>query len=194
MNNEAAGWYSRCYQPRFDGEALPQLVTFHLCDALPEDLLALWREEVQEMPDGDGEFRRRLERFLDTGDGDAWLANPDIARLLETAILADDAERYVLHAWVIMPNHGHVLFTPFPSEKLSSIVSTWKKAVAREANQLLDREGDFWFTENYDQEIRGEDHYARTIAYIEKNPVKANLCPAPTDWRFSSARLRSQGL
>ena len=38
--------------------------------------------------------------------------------------------------------------------------------------------------------IRDEEHYFKTMRYIEENPVKAGLVALPEDWRFSSAYTR----
>jgi len=54
---------------------------------------------------------------------------------------------------------------------------------------MLDRVGRFWQKEYFDRFIRNPRQFAGTVAYIENNPVKANLCDRPEDWPFSSARL-----
>jgi hypothetical protein len=40
--------------------------------------------------------------------------------------------------------------------------------------------------------IRDEEHYFKTLQYIENNPLKAGLADKPEDWRFSSAFARRQ--
>ena len=54
------------------------------------------------------------------------------------------------------------------------------------------RTGQFWQVEAFDRFIRDHDHYKKTIAYIENNPVKAYLCEKPSSWQFSSAWFRAQ--
>jgi hypothetical protein len=78
-----------------------------------------------------------------------------------------------------------VLDTP-----LSKIMQNWKSIVAVEANQLLERTGDFWQEDYWDTFMRDEEQTKKAIRYIENNPVKAKLCRAPEEWLFSSARLR----
>jgi hypothetical protein len=48
-----------------------------------------------------------------------------------------------------------------------------------------------WQDESYDHWARDEEEMIRIIHYIENNPVKAGLCLKPSDWHWSSARLRA---
>jgi putative DNA methylase len=135
------------------------------------------------------ERRKRIEAALDAGHGACFLQQPDIAALVENALLHFDRERYRLHTWVVMPNHVHVLVTPFYGNSLSSLVHAWKSFTAKAANRLLGRKGAFWFEEYFDRAIRDDRHFARAVAYIENNPVQAGLCAQAADWPFGSARL-----
>ena len=101
--------------------------------------------------------------------------------------------RYRLGAWVVMPNHVHVVLWPMPNHTLSRIVQSWKRFTAREANKLLSRTGqDFWQPESFDHWIRNDEEHERCCRYVMNNPVKARLCPAPEDWRWSSAWRQPQ--
>ena len=55
------------------------------------------------------------------------------------------------------------------------------------------RMGDFWQREYLDRYVRNAEHYQAVIAYIEENPVKAELAKLKTDWPWSSARFRHPG-
>jgi REP element-mobilizing transposase RayT len=136
------------------------------------------------------ERRRRIEHLLDLGHGEALLRHPQHAEIVENALLHFDGSRYQLHAWSVMPNHAHVLFTPTPSLSLGKIVSSWKSYTAHQINQMAGREGQLWFEDYFDRFIRSEQHYRNAVAYIEANPVKARLCTRPEDWRWSSAHRR----
>jgi len=186
------GWRSRGYLPHFDLDSIPQMVTFHLADSIPTALMRRWQEELQILPRKEAELERRkkIEAYLDIGHGEAWLSNPRVAQMVENALLFFDADRYIMHAWVVMPNHVHTLFTPISPYTLDQILFSWKSFTSKQANRILDRSGTFWFREYYDRFIRNDEHYANAIAYIEYNPVKANLCRYPEDWPYSSARLR----
>jgi len=186
---EPKGWHSRGYLPHFDGGAIPQAVTFHLDDSIPVAVRERWAEELALLPTDAAEMerRRRIEEYLDRGEGDAWLRLPAIADIVQEALLHFDGERYLMHGWSVMPNHGHTLFTPLEGYALDRIVHSWKSYTAHEANKLLGRTGRFWFVESHDRYIRNEAHFANALAYIENNPVKAGLCTRPEDWPWSSA-------
>jgi putative transposase len=173
------GWHSRNYLPHFDSQDVVQFVTFRLADSLPAE--AIGRLKYVDRP----EMLRH--EMLDKGWGACWLKSEQIARLVEGAFFAFDGDRYRLHAWTIMPNHVHVLFSVLPS----AIVGSWKRYTARLANKELGRTGAFWQTEYWDRFIRNEGHFAVTESYIDQNPVKAGLVTEASMWPYGSARLKA---
>ena len=124
---------------------------------------------------------------MDRGYGSCYLREDRIAQMVQNALLYFDGERYVLHAWVVLPNHVHVLFTPKAGHEMSEIAHAWKSFTAHEGNKALQRAGEFWQREPFDRYIRDEKHFTNAVAYIENNPVKAGLCQTPEDWRWGSA-------
>jgi putative transposase len=180
---EHKGWHSRGYLPHFDSEDTIQFVTYRLADSLPKEALARIRFAAQ--PES------LRDEMLDCGWGACWLGRPDIAELVENAFLAFDGSRYRLHAWTIMPNHVHVLISGVAGVTLGSIVSSWKRFTAREANRQLGRNGAFWQDDYWDRFIRNEEHFFATIDYIDQNPVKAGLADQPRLWSWGSARFSS---
>lgn len=87
-------------------------------------------------------------------------------------------QRYQLHAYVVMPNHVHVLVTP--AVPASKWLAPLKGFTAHQANQLLGRQGQpFWQDESYDHLVRSEAEFDRILFYIEENPVKAGLVSEP---------------
>ena len=183
------GWHSRGYLPHFDGGEREQTVTFRLFDSMPQEVLERWKEELAHLPsaDYDLERRKRIDAYLDRGYGSCYLREDRIAKMVQEALLHFDGERYVLHAWVVMLNHVHVLFTPKTGHEMSEIAHAWKSFTAHEGNKALQREGEFWQREPFDRYIRDEKHFTNAVAYIENNPVKAGLCQTPEDWRWGSA-------
>ncbi|MBX9578808.1 MAG: transposase [Gemmataceae bacterium] len=187
------GWHDRGYLPHFDaGREYTQFVTFRLADAVPESVVAGWQDELRDRlaPDREAALHRLIEAHLDAGHGACRLRELAVGRMVEDAVLHFDRDRYDLHAWVVMPNHVHALFTPAPGRSLSDIVGSWKSFTSKEANKLLGRGGRFWQEDYFDRYVRNEHHFDRVVGYIEANPVKAGLCPAAEDWPLGSARRR----
>src|SRR6267142_1989844 len=189
---QEAGWHSRGYLPHFDAAEITQSVTFRLADSLPQAVLERWKSEITADSEGgsDSALRRRIEHYLDQGYGSCALRDARIATLVQESLLHFDAERYRLLAWVVMPNHVHLLLTPDTLWSLSQIMKHLKSYTSHEANKLLGRTGQFWMEDYFDRYIRDSKHQMNAISYIENNPVRAGLCERASDWRFSSARFR----
>ena len=185
----ATEWHSRGYLPHWEAGEIPQSITFRLADSLPAALLERWSSELASLAEDEAATKRRerIERALDSEHGDGSLRQPAVAEVVENALLHFDGERYRLHAWTIMPNHVHALATPMAGHSLSAILHAWKSFTSRRANAMLGRSGIFWAPEYFDRVIRNENHFSNALSYIAMNPVKAGLCGAPEDWRFSSA-------
>jgi len=178
------GWRSRGYLPHLDAPGLVQHVVFRLADSLP---VTLRDETLLRAP---AERIAAVGAVLDAGHGRRDLARPEIAGLVQNALLRFDGERYALIAWCVMPNHVHALTELFPEARLDRVVHSWKSFSAHEANRLLGRSGRFWAPEYFDRYMRDNRHLAATRTYIEANPVAAGLCREPADWPFSSAGYR----
>ena len=180
------GWHSRGYLPHIDVPGLTQGITFRLWDSLPASVVEAWVDDPDALQSADK--RARVEAYLNTGYGSCYLRDHRIAGLVERALWHFDGMRYRLVAWVIMPNHVHVVIETVEGYEMPAIVHSWKSYTASEANKLLQRRGKFWFREYYDRFIRDERHLATVIEYVHYNPVKAGLVAEPADWPFSSAR------
>ncbi|MEI6520592.1 MAG: transposase [bacterium] len=184
-------WKNRGYLPHYEGGELTQAVTFSLENCLPKELLLQWQNELMYLSklERESEYYKRIQLHLDEGNGEAWLKDNYLAEMVQNAILFNSGKRYTLHAWVVMPTHAHLLFTPTANEKVSNIMHSIKSYTSNEANKYLARNGVFWLKESFDRFIRNEEHFTNEIQYIENNPVKARLCKQPQDWKWSSARF-----
>jgi REP element-mobilizing transposase RayT len=212
------GWHQRGYLPHYDAPWITQIVTLRLVDSLPASRRGEWEHLLRIEDNGvalaagapacsrliraentqsrsqtgaptASDRRRRLEDYLDRGLGECWLRQPALAQLAEGALCFFDGQRYQLGAWVIMPNHVHLLVDVWETP-LAELVKSWKSFVAREANKLLGRSGTFWEREYLDTVIADEAHRRTAVRYIENNPVKAGLAREAKEWAWSSARFR----
>jgi putative transposase len=183
------GWNERGYLPHRDEPGLTQFVTFRLADTFPEALRSEW-EHFCRIED-DRERRAELEAYLDRGRGACHLRKPQVTRIVEDGLRMFHGKRYDLRAWVVMPNHVHVLFK-VGAVPMSVIVGAWKKHTGRLAHKLLGQSGAFWAEDYFDTFIRDVAHEGRVVRYIENNPTKARLVLDPKDWPWGSARFRNK--
>ena len=189
-----AGWHSRGYLPHFDGREVPQFVSLHLFDSIPASVLARWKRELN-VTDSKADrilLQRRIEKYLDQGYGQAFMKEHRVASMIQNVLLRSDGESYRLSAWVIMPNHIHLLATRFENYTLAEIMQSLKSITSHKANRILKRDGQFWMMDYFDRYIRNSEHFAKTVRYIENNPVSARLCKRPEDWPFSNAWFRAR--
>ncbi|HOC57397.1 MAG TPA: transposase [Verrucomicrobiota bacterium] len=182
-------WSQRGYLPHRDAPGLRQFVTFRLADSFPTALRSEW-EALLKVQDNRARAVE-LEAYLDKGRGECHLRRPEVAKLVEGALRFFHGRRYELLAWVVMPNHVHVLFT-LREMPLGKVVGSWKSYAAKEANRILGRTGQFWDEDYWDTYMRDEAQERRARRYIENNPVKAHLAREPARWPWSSARFRDE--
>lgn len=183
------GWHERGYLPHFDASRVTQFVTFMLHDSFPITRRQEWEGILSERDES--LRRRKLEAWLDRAHGDCWLRQPNVALQVENILRKDDGKTYRLQAWVVMPNHIHLVVDVWEAP-LSRLLNLWKGRSAHAVNQLLARKGHFWEREYFDTLVRDAAHLSRAIRYTENNPVKAGLVRIPKDWPWSSARWRDE--
>jgi len=169
-------------------------VTFHLADSLPQAALQRFEAELQTLPADkqDAERRRRIESWLHAGYGSCLLREARIADMVQSSLLAFDAVRYRLLAWVVMPNHVHVHFEPMEEWTVAKIVASWKKFTARKICDAHRHVGavvvaPIWHREYWDRYIRDDRHLRQAFEYVRMNPVKAGLVAMAEAWPWSSA-------
>jgi len=136
---------------------------------------------------------RRIDAALDRAlRGPVWMKEEAIAACV-TAIIergAAELHQYRLHAFVVMANHVHLLINPL--RPIGRLTNSLKGSSARECNRLLQRTGaHFWQDESFDHWVRTTIEFERILAYIEQNPVAAQLVKAPEHWPWSSASRKS---
>jgi putative transposase len=171
--------------PHWQPEGHTIFLTWRLYGSLPERVLM----ELKNRSGDSGKQFARAEQFLDgAGYGPCWLTDPKIAAGVEACILrgAHRLSQYQLLAYVVMPNHVHVLIEPRTS--VERITHGIKGVSARDANRILKRSGKtFWQAESFDHWVRRPAEGERICRYIVYNPVKAGLVCRPEEWKWSSA-------
>lgn len=129
-----------------------------------------------------------MDRLLDQGtSGPLFLHQQEIAQIVVDAIRDGEGRfhRYQLHAYVVMPNHVHLLVTP--NVTANHWLGPLKGFTAHQANRVLGKHAPFWQDESYDRLVRDGEEFQRIQRYIENNPVKAGLVGSAERFPWSSA-------
>jgi putative DNA methylase len=173
--------FSQRYLPHFWRIGQPLFITFRLYDSLPAGR-AFPKDAMTS-----GKAFVCMDRILDEyQESPRYLQIPNVAASVAETIQRGADAGYVLHAWVIMPNHVHLLITP--QSDVPTLMRRLKGSSARRANQILGRSGvPFWQDESYDRLVRDAEEFRRIKDDIVQNPVRAGLAAAPEMYLWSSA-------
>ena len=183
-------------QTRKAGETLPHwqqdhvsyFITFRLAGSLPATMLRERKLERESWLVAHPEpwstetemkyhrlFSHRIDQWLDQGAGDCLLADEGNAKIVSSAFAHFDRERYLIHSWVIMPNHVHLLVSMEKSSDLGGMIGSWKRFTATKINKTAGSQGPVWQRNYFDRIIRDWDHFMNVARYIRRNPAKAKL-------------------
>ncbi len=110
--------------------------------------------------------------------------------LIETLYHWRAERKLLLHEFVLMPNHFHLLTTPGDDITLERVLGLVKGRFSHEARLQLGLQGEIWQTSFYDRRIRDWQEFQRFRRYIHENPVRRGLVTAAKDFSFSSASGR----
>jgi putative transposase len=121
-------------------------------------------------------------------EGRAIFQVPEIARILTLTLFNyRDHGSYLLHEFVVMPNHLHIMLTPSPTTSLEKAVQLIKGGSSFQIHRERNQKMEIWQEGFYDWTIRDADDWRTKLEYIQMNPVRAKLVQRPPDWPYSSA-------
>ena len=115
----------------------------------------------------------------------ALFRSPRWAELFIQTVLQYRGSAYLLHEFVVMPDHFHALITP--SGSLERAVQFIKGGFSHRAKVELGSNMEVWQTGFSDHRIRDGEDYARHVEYIHRNSVRKHLCGVPAEYAYSSA-------
>ncbi len=106
--------------------------------------------------------------------------------MFRTCLYEHEHARVFMYAFVVMPEHVHLLFTPLWDKNgerfsLAEIMNGIKGASAHAINKLLRRKGPVWEEEFFDHLLR-DGHFAGKLQYVIDNPMYARLVDYPDDY------------
>lgn len=208
---------ARRHLPHWEQENAYYFLTFRTADSLPAGVHADWLADrhrwlqshgidplsegcsarIEQLPFAQRrEFTARFAGFwhrqLDACRGACRLRDPTLRRMVVESIVCFDRERYSLVAFVVMPNHAHVLAGMNGRGVLRDICRSWKHFSATRINREQRRAGRFWQSESYDHLVRTPQSLERFRDYIVANPGKAGLEPDEYTLYVSDAPLPAE--
>jgi putative transposase len=110
------------------------------------------------------------------------------AELLERTMFDYRSQgRFLLHAYVIMPDHFHALITPARDVSLEKAMQFIKGGFSFRLKSKLN----VWMRSFNESQIMSEGKFMNCVQYIEENPVRRGLVATREAYSFSSAARRS---
>lgn len=120
--------------------------------------------------------------------GHAVFQVPENARILVRSLLHyREAKAYLLHEFVVMPNHLHVLLTPGIDTSLEKSVQLIKGGSSHAIRQERRNKMQIWQEGFHDWTVRDAADWQAKVEYIRLNPVRAKLVNCAGEWPYSSA-------
>lgn len=98
--------------------------------------------------------------------------------------------RFALHAFVVMPDHVHIILTPGQDLTLERCVQFIKGGFSFRIKPELGITREIWQPGYHDRRIRDARECANLFHYLEQNPVKRNLSVTAEIFDYSSANPR----
>ena len=116
---------------------------------------------------------------------------PEMAQIfVETLVHYRDESAYLLHEFVLMPDHFHLLITPGATTSLEKSVQLIKGGRSHRIHKQGNQAMEIWQNGFYEWTIRDANDWNTKVQYIRMNPVQAKLVDEPGDWPYSSANGR----
>ena len=106
--------------------------------------------------------------------------------LIDVFLHYRNQQKYLLHEFVVMPHHIHVLVTP-TGITIERAVGLIKGGFSFRRTRELGLKGEIWQTSFHDWRVRNLEDYEGYRKYIHENPVKAGLCKTAVEFPYSSA-------
>ena len=98
--------------------------------------------------------------------------------------------RFLLHEFVLMPDHFHLLLTPDFEVSLEKAVQLVKGGFSYRARKELGSNLEIWQPSFTEHRVHDADDFLHHRAYIHENPVRAGLVRKPEDYPYSSAAAK----
>jgi len=103
-----------------------------------------------------------------------------------------DKGNYLLHDFVLMPNHLHLILTPAPAISLEKAMQLIKGGSSFEIHKLRGGRTPIWQSGFHESRVTDWMDFKKKADYVRFNPVAGRLVERPEEWQFGSASGRYQ--
>jgi putative transposase len=115
----------------------------------------------------------------------------DVADIVPAKMLEYRSKgNYLLHDFVLMPNHLHLILTPADCLTLEKCMQLVKGGSSHEIHRVRGSKMQIWQSGFHESRVTDSSDYRKKADYIRFNPVAVNLVQRPELWPFSSASGR----
>jgi putative transposase len=99
-----------------------------------------------------------------------------------------------VHAYVLMTNHVHMLFTPKTEDGATLLMKNLGQRYVQYINRVYQRRGTLWEGRFRSSFVERSEYFLKCHRYIELNPVRAGMAEHPRDYPWSSYRANAEML
>lgn len=157
-------------------------VTFRLADSLPHHIIeeyladrAMMREESKAIGNKprkyyDEKMEHKMESWLNNGHGSCVLGNENVRQIVVGALRHYNYREYLLHSFIVMPNHLHILLSPLTDKPINNIIGRIKGFTSFEIKKMLGIDNEIWQQGMFDRIVRSDDEFKKYVDYIRNNP------------------------
>jgi putative transposase len=120
-----------------------------------------------------------------------FFSEDDFRFYLEALATAASSENVVVHAYVLMTNHVHLLVTGEAPDGISNLMKRLGQCYVQRVNRTYGRTGSLWEGRFRSCLVQADNYLLACQRYIELNPVRAGMVNKPGDYRWSSFRANT---
>lgn len=95
-----------------------------------------------------------------------------------------NADHWMIGKYLIMPDHIHFFCSPAKPnyQSIKKWITYWKSLSSKNWPRIEDQP--VWQLSAWDRQLRSGESYSAKWNYIQHNPVRANLCNSPEEWKY----------
>jgi REP-associated tyrosine transposase len=121
------------------------------------------------------------------------MSEEDFADLAAVITSTRESLKFLLTAWVFLPDHWHAVIFPRYPLTISKVMKVIKSRSTFQFRRGWGITGEVWQARFYEHALRTVKEYHDCLRYIHRNPVKRGLVSQPELWKWSSFHAYNGG-